>query len=333
MSGALQSFKVVAKRQESRLITSFELEPLQDWPGFRPGQFLVFRLAEGLVRSYSLSGCPDRKGPCRITVKREGVGSSHLHDCVALGDIVQAEGPRGAFVLNEDSPRPVVLLAGGVGLTPLLSMLHRLAQGQRRTLFLHAVENGADHPLRDEVLELCQGPQMTAHFLYRAPTDEDRAEHRFHSEGLISKALLQRLLPLDDYEFYICGPLPFMQACHALLHDLGVPRDRIADEAFGPGLPRVAPSPTATAATQGERVTFRASGLSAAWDDSANLLDFAEAQGLTPTFSCRAGICGTCLAPLAQGTVEWTEEPLIPPPEGEILLCCTRPKGPVTLEL
>lgn len=329
MTGTVRSFKVVEKRQESRLITSFLLEPLDGWRPFRPGQFLVFRLPGGLVRNYSLSGSPDAPGLYRITVKREGAGSSHMHS-LAVGDILQAQGPRGDFVLDEDSPRPVVLLAGGVGLTPLLSMLHRLAKGQRRTLFLHAVENGADHPLRDEVLRLCEAPHLTAHFLYRTPSDQDRAAHRFHSEGLIGKALLQSLLPLDDYDFYLCGPPPFMQACHDHLHDLGVRRERIAHEFFGPAS-RSVPPPAMV--DTGDSVTFRSSGLSAAWDGSPSLLDFAEAQGLTPEFSCRAGICGTCRVPMPEGEVDWIEEPLVPPPEGHILLCCTRPKGAVVLDL
>ncbi|NBZ90106.1 2Fe-2S iron-sulfur cluster-binding protein [Stagnihabitans tardus] len=336
MSSPALSLKVVAKRQESRLIASFLLEPEGEFRPFRPGQFLVFRLPGGVIRNYSLSGAPDAKGQYRITVKREamGQGSGHLHDQVSVGDVLQAEGPRGDFVLHTESPRPVVLLAGGVGLTPLLSMLHHLAQTDRRTLFVHAVENGADHPLREEVLALAARPNVTAHFCYRAPTDQDRAEGRFHSEGFLSKATLQALLPLDDYDFYLCGPPAFMQACYAILRDLGVARDRIAHEFFGPASQLdPAPAKPAPVASQGNDVTFLAANKTAPWDDSPSLLDFAETQGLQPAFSCRAGVCGTCVTRLVEGSVDWTDDPLDPPPEGHILLCCTRPKGAVVLEL
>lgn len=336
MSGTGLMLTVVKKQRESRLITSFLLKPVGPWRSFRPGQFLVFRLPGGVIRNYSLSGAPDDAGLYRITVKREsmGQGSGHLHDHVAVGDVLHAEGPRGEFVLDEQSPRPVVLLAGGVGLTPLVSMLHALAQTDRRTLFLHAVENGTDHPLRDEVLRLCEKPNLSAHFCYRAPSDEDRRSGCFHAEGFVTKRMLQSLLPLDDYDFYLCGPPPFMQACYGILRDLGVPRDRIAHEFFGPASQLEAPlAKPAAVVVAGDSVTFETARLTAAWDGSASLLDFAEAQGLEPAFSCRAGVCGTCVTRLIEGAVDWTEDPLDTPPEGHILLCCTRPKGAVVLEM
>lgn len=339
MSGAALTLQVVGKEVESRLITSFWLKPLGPWQSYKPGQFLVFRLPGGLIRNYSLSGPPDDGGRYRITVKREamGQGSGHLHDQVGPGDLLHAEAPRGDFVLDEESPRPVLLLAGGVGLTPLVAMLHRLAQTGRRTLFLHAVENGADHALRDEVLRLCAAPNLRAHFCYRAPSEADRAAGLFHSEGFVTKEILQSLLPLDDYDVYLCGPPGFMQACFAILRDLGVPRARIAHEFFGPAS-QLEPAPakpaeTAETPVAGDAVTFRTSARTAPWDDSASLLDFAEAQGLTPDFSCRAGVCGTCVTRLIDGAVDWTDDPLDPPPEGHILLCCTRPRGAVVLEL
>ncbi len=165
--------RVLAKVPESRTITSFHLAPVEEdgWHEFGPGQFLVFRIptsgADGFVlRNYSVSSDPGRSGVYRITVKRErceqsptgsGVGSGYLHDRVAVGDELRAEGPRGAFVLDGTSRRPLVLLSGGVGVTPLVSMLHRLAAGTERTVhFIHACDNVDLHALGDEVEEIAR---------------------------------------------------------------------------------------------------------------------------------------------------------------------------------
>lgn len=356
-------FRVAAKVRESSIITSFHLEPVDPagWRAWRPGQFLVLRLPAGpdgapILRNYSLSGPPDAQGRYRITVKREpaaapehspGLGSNFLHDRVAVGDLVEAEGPRGDFVLDEASDRPVLLLSGGVGLTPMVAMLHRLAaQGDRRVLFLHGCENGDVHALRDEVAGLARlRAGLRAHIVYRSPAADDLAGGRMDGTGIISRELLQSLLCLDDYEVYLCGPPAFMQALYTLLRGLGVAENRIAYEFFGPATvlkaaaPTVGPPPltppAAVPASAGlPEVEFRASGRRAAWDGGvASLLELAEGQGLEPEFSCRAGVCGSCAVGLVSGKVEYFEEPLDPPAEGQVLLCCSRPLGPVVLDV
>jgi uncharacterized protein len=346
-------FRVVAKLPESSIITSFHLEPVQaeDWQPFAPGQFLVFRLPAldgAILRNYSISG-PAETGRYRISVKREpaaagfaaGLGSGFLHDQVKVGDLVEAQGPRGDFVLDRTSDRPVVLISGGVGLTPMVAMLHDLAQAGRRVVFLHGCENGDVHALRDEVIGLAaNNPLLTAHFCYRNPSADDRANARFHSEGVITRALLQSLLCLDDYEVYLCGPPPFMQALYPMLRGLGVAEARIAYEFFGPATvlkDTPAPKPVAEPAAQADGaiiVRFAATGKEALWDARADsLLSFAEDQGLTPDFSCRAGICGTCVTRILSGSVEYFEEPLDELAEGEVLLCCSKPVGPIVLDL
>lgn len=359
--GGFRSLKVVAKVVESSLITSFHLQAVDGsaLPAFRPGQFLVFKIpsddAKGYVlRNYSLSGSPGALGQYRISVKREpsagpglpvGLSSNYLHDQIDVGDVLTADGPRGEFVLDQASDRPVVLLSGGVGLTPMVAMLHDLATASdRRTLFVHACDNGDVHALRDEVERLiAHRPGLSAHYCYRAPDAADRSAGRFHSEGLITRAVLQDLLCLDDYEFYLCGPPPFMAAMYQTLRGLGVAKDRIAYEFFGPATVLDAdatPKPVAAAAaapvaTDGAiTVEFRKSGLTATWDGAAeSLLSFAEDQGLQPDFSCRAGICGTCVSRIVSGDVSYFEEPLEELAEGELLLCCSRPKTSVVLDL
>ncbi|MEI2686495.1 MAG: hypothetical protein V9G14_09755 [Cypionkella sp.] len=209
-----------------------------------------------------------------------GQSSNYLHDNVCVGDVLIADGPRGEFVLDEVSDRPVVLFSGGVGLTPMVAMLHALVnRSARRTLFLHACENGEVHALRDEVNGLIgQRPGLSAHYCYRAPSAEDRIANRFDSEGFITREVMQSLLCLDDYDFYLCGPPPFMQAMYQTLRDLGVAKDRIAYEFFGPAtVLGTEASPKMVAPTAGTSpqpvvgvitVEFRKSGLVAEWDSA-----------------------------------------------------------------
>jgi ferredoxin-NADP reductase len=227
----------------------------------------------------------------------------------------------------------------------MVAMLHQLARhSDRRVLFLHACDNGAVHAMRDEVLQLVANrPGLAAHFCYRLPSDADRANGCFDSEGFVTRALLQELLCLDDYEFYLCGPPPFMQALYPTLRSLGVEKSRIAYEFFGPATvleaeaAPVTPAPKpANPATAGDTpsVTFRKSGISAAWDPKAqSLLVFAEEQGLTPEFSCRAGVCGSCKSHLVEGNVTYFEEPLDELAANEVLLCCARPTTAIVLDL
>lgn len=366
-AGGFRPLKVIGKVRESSTITSFHLEPAEPggWRAFEPGQFLVFRFPADnerghVLRTYSVSCAPGHPGRYRISVKREaaprpgipdGLGSCHLHDAVAVGDVLMADGPRGDFHLDRRSSRPVVLLSGGVGLTPMVSMLHALVeQSDRRAVFIHACDNGDVHALGDEVRALAASrPGIEAHFVYRFPTEADRAAKRHQAEGVVTRELLQRLLPLDDYEFYLCGPPPFMQAVFRLVRSLGVPKERIAYEFFGPAtvlepdeaVAKPVPPPAAAqvlhaapAANGAITVTFRKSGLSAQWVDGAeSLLSLAESHGLAPEFSCRAGVCGTCKTGLVDGEVSYFEEPLDDPGAGQVLICCARPQGNLVLDL
>jgi ferredoxin-NADP reductase/ferredoxin len=352
-------FKVVEKMRESSVITSFHLEPLDPdgWQSFAPGQFLVFRISKPdgsgtVLRNYSLSSPPSRHGSYRITVKREdapgpglpaGLCSTFLHDKIDVGDTLEAQGPRGSFILDRSSARPVVLLSGGVGLTPMVAMLHDLAAGNSRQVhFIHACDNGEVHALRDEVESLCATrPGLMAHFCYRRPTPEDEAANHHHSSGLVSKELLQKLLPLDDYDVYLCGPPPFMSTIYETIRGLGVSRDRIAYEVFGPAtvLGDEQPARDAVVAsreekTDGIEVEFRRSGVRSSWTGtSESLLAFAEGCGLSPAFSCRAGICSTCKCRLLSGNVTYFEEPLNELGFGEVLLCCARPISSVVVDI
>ncbi|WP_336973662.1 2Fe-2S iron-sulfur cluster-binding protein [Alcaligenes sp. PF14] len=382
-----RDYRVLEKLRESDVITSFVLEPVDGVvPPYQPGQYLVFRLeidGQTVLRNYSVSGDPDCTDRLRISVKHEkapaglnvadGVASTWLHQHVQPGDVLNAAGPMGEFVLDESSQRPVVLLSGGVGQTPLLAMLHRLLKrSQRKVYVIHACDNSAVHAFADEMRELvAQREGVQLYFCYRNPTEHDEQAGLHHVAGLITREQLQSWLPLDDYEFYLCGPSAFMQSNYGVLRSLGVARERIHYEFFGPATvlentladdgaasavqDHVQPAPSSRVdanvleldspveavrgdATAGEdaaqTVTFLPDGRQAQWhEDCPSLLDLAEETGLSPDFNCRAGLCNTCMCTLVSGEVDYFEEPLDPVPEGKILLCCSRPRGPVAVEL
>lgn len=382
-----RDYRVLEKQRESEVITSFVLQPVDGvMPPYQPGQYLVFRLeidGQIVLRNYSVSGDPDCTDRLRISVKHEkapagssvadGLASSYLHQQVQPGDVLSAAGPMGEFVLDESSQRPVVLLSGGVGQTPLLAMLHRLLKrSQRKVYVIHACDNSAVHAFADEMRELvAQREGVQLYFCYRNPTEHDEQAGLHHVAGLITREQLQRWLPLDDYEFYLCGPSAFMQSNYGVLRSLGVARERIHYEFFGPATvlentladdgvasavqDQVQPAPSsrvdanvldldspveavrgaATAAEDAaQTVTFLPDGRQAQWhEDCPSLLDLAEETGLSPDFNCRAGLCNTCMCTLVSGEVDYFEEPLDPVPEGKVLLCCSRPRGPVAVEL
>lgn len=382
-----RDYRVLEKQRESEVITSFVLQPVDGvMQPYQPGQYLVFRLeidGQIVLRNYSVSGDPDCTDRLRISVKHEkapagssvadGLASSYLHQQVQPGDVLSAAGPMGEFVLDESSQRPVVLLSGGVGQTPLLAMLHRLLKrSQRKVYVIHACDNSVVHAFADEMRELvAQREGVQLYFCYRNPTEHDEQAGLHHVAGLITREQLQRWLPLDDYEFYLCGPSAFMQSNYGVLRSLGVARERIHYEFFGPATvlentladdvaasavqDQVQPAPSsrvdanvleldspveavrgaATAAEDAaQTVTFLPDGRQGQWhEDCPSLLDLAEETGLSPDFNCRAGLCNTCMCTLVSGEVDYFEEPLDPVPEGKVLLCCSRPRGPVAVEL
>ncbi len=351
-------FEIVSKKRESATITSFRLAPLDggQWRPFEAGQFLTLRIPDGkggyALRNYTVSSSPREEGSYRITVKREaapsdevpqGLSSCWLHDAVEPGAVIEIDTPRGGFKLDAASTRPVVQLSDGVGLTPTVSMLNVLArESERAVWFIHACDSAEVHALRDEVEALAASrPGISVHFCYRFAGDGDRC----HSRGFLSRATLQSLLPLDDYDIYMCGPPPFMQALYGILTGLGVRKERIAYEFFGPAslltaegetpARKAPPAPAPVAAEDGGvKIVLEKSGRSFAWDGaSESILAFLEAQGIEPAFSCRAGVCGTCEQGLVSGEVDYFEEPLDDMPADRVLLCCTRPKSSVVLDL
>ena len=339
---AFRRFRVAQVTPESAGVTSFALEPVDRKPlaPFEPGQFATVRIdvpgAGRLLRSYSLSSAPDPRRH-RISVKREGACSGHLHAAVDVGDVLELAGPSGSFVLDRESRRPVVLLSAGVGATPVLAMLHALVadETEREVWWLHGARNGSEHPFREEVRELIgRLPNGRFHVRYSRPEPRDRPGHDYHADGRITAADLRGLGVPDGAEHYLCGPAAFLDGLTAGLRAEGVPDEQIRSERFGgAAAPRPA-APAPASAASGSAVAFSRSGVNVTWDQScATLLDLAEANGVQAASGCRIGSCHSCRTDVLDGSVSHDPAPLDPPPAGSALLCCARPVGDVVLDV
>ncbi|QCP60490.1 NO-inducible flavohemoprotein [Pantoea sp. SO10] len=238
-----RDFRIRAINQESSVIKSFELVPNDGKPvaTFLPGQYLAISLqpagCENIQhRQYSLTHQPNGQF-YRIAVKREALGSMSgwLHDRAQVGDIVQCAAPAGDFILQAEAATPITLISAGVGQTPMLAMLATLAQQQHAAAvnWLHAAEAGSQHAFAEEVKSLgARLPNFTSHVWYRQPESADVG--RYDAQGLMDLASVSSALNQADRQFWICGPLPFMQFVARQLVDAGINADRIHYEVFGP---------------------------------------------------------------------------------------------------
>lgn len=246
-----RAFRVERKVKESDVIASFYLVP-EDGGAlaeFEPGQYVSMKMQiageeHTHIRQYSLSDSSG-KAYYRITVKREDAGQDHpagkvstyLHEQIHEGAIVWLSAPAGDFTLNQADERPVVLLSGGVGLTPMISMLNTLAEKypDRPVTFIHAAQNGNVHAMKEAVATLARShPQLSVYYCYEKPTVHDRNEKAFHKEGYIDLAWLKQAIADPNAQYYFCGPIPFMQAINRSLREWGIPEADIHFEFFGP---------------------------------------------------------------------------------------------------
>jgi ferredoxin-NADP reductase/MOSC domain-containing protein YiiM len=322
--------------RESTTVTSLHLADPDGraLPPTRPGQHLPVRVPAG-VRSYSLSSAPGA-GTYRISVKREpqGVVSGYVHAALRPGIEIEAAAPRGDFVLD-DGDEPVVLLSAGIGITPVLAMLHELAArgSEREVWWLHADRRPDDEPFASETRAL----------LARLP--RVRA-YSFHSAGPAGRLTADRIAELDlpaGAGAYVCGPATFMADMAAALQAAGLDPARVHSETFGtlapitPGVverSRRAPHVPDGPAGDGPLVTFTRSGVAAPFDDDrGSLLEFAESCDVPARWQCRSGVCRTCETPLLAGEVEYAPAPLEDPAPGTVLLCCARPRTELVVDM
>jgi nitric oxide dioxygenase len=246
-----RTFVVREKRPESNVITSFILEPADGGPvvNFEPGQYISIAVdvpALGLqqIRQYSLSDMPNGSS-YRISVKRESGGaqpagyvSCLLHDHVNVGDEVKLAAPYGSFHIDVNAKTPIVLISGGVGLTPMVSMLKKAIQDpQRQVMFVHGARNSGVHAMRDRLREAVKTyANLDAIVFYDDPLPQDVAGRDYDHAGLVDVKAIKDSILLPDADYYICGPIPFMRLQHDALKELGIREARIHYEVFGPDL-------------------------------------------------------------------------------------------------
>jgi ferredoxin-NADP reductase/MOSC domain-containing protein YiiM len=347
-----RQMRVASIHKESDNVTSFVLDPVDGQPlgMFQAGQFVVLRLhvdpnKPPVLRSYSLSDLP-AADHLRISVKSElnGIGSSFLCNRAREGDVMDVSAPRGSFTLRP-SQNPAVLLSAGVGATPVMSMLHTLAseKSQREVWWIYGARNRADHPFAEESRSLLkQLSRGQGCILYSRPTAGDQIGADFDAPGHIDTALLQRIGVPQGADFYLCGPSSFLKNMRDGLKSWGVPAENVHTEIFGaldsitPGMAQVAHIPHLPQGPPGPgpAVTFARSGITVAWDPKlASLLELAEACDVSVRWSCRTGVCHTCMTGLISGSISYNPEPLESPAPGNLLICCSQPNAVVTLDL
>lgn len=347
-----RQMRIARIHKESDSVTSFILSPIdgQRLPLCQAGQFVVLRLLidphkPAVLRSYSLSDFP-AADHFRISVKSElnGTGSSFLCNRVREGDVLDVSAPRGSFNLRPGK-NSVVLLSAGVGATPVMSMLHALAaeRSKRDIWWIYGARNRAEHPFAEESRSLLK--QLThgrGYILYSKPAAADQVGVDFDAPGRVDAALLERIgVPLSS-DFYLCGPASFLQSMSDGLRNWGVSASSVHTEIFGsldaitPGMVQVAHTPHVPKGPpgSGSPVSFARSGITIAWDPKfASLLELAEAYDIPVRWSCRTGVCHTCMTGLIAGSIAYNPEPLESPAPGNVLVCCSRPKADVTLDL
>lgn len=323
-------------------------------PRFEPGQYLTchFDTAAGerpLVRCYSLSDRPQDEY-YRLTVKRclppaeapaapAGRGSSRLH-AMQVGDVLPVSAPRGGFFLDRTRKHPLVFIAAGIGVTPIVSMLAELAASDdpRLAYLFYGVRNSEHHVFRDQIQQLAEAcPQLHMFVAYSQPLATDLEQHDYRHGGHLTVDYIQNALPPGLYDYYLCGPGGMMESMvEGLLAD-GVTEDRILYEAFGPASIRrtpAAPLPRLAASGPPPTVRFASSQQQVDWDDQCeSLLDLMEGIGVAIDSGCRAGNCGMCAARVLEGDIATVKQPGASTPDGYCLACISVPRSPVVLEL
>ena len=320
-------------------------------PAARPGQYVTLRVQpnkrqRSLLRNYSLSGPPEA-GYYRITVKREprGAASGYLHTRLAVDDQLDIAAPRGSFILDQ-TDAPVLLISAGIGATPVLAMLQALVHegSEREIWWLHSAHDGREQSFAAEARALLTSlPNARAHVYYSRPGPSDLQGRDYDSAGRLTASLLAELTPPSNAEAYMCGPTAFMDDISAGLAALGFDASRIHIELFGPAggvtpgiaaTPARAPHPPAGQPGNGPTIAFARSDLTIPWGgDYGTLLELAESCDVPVRWSCRTGVCHTCETTLIEGNVDYSPDPVEPPTDGSVFICCSQPRDDIVLDL
>jgi ferredoxin-NADP reductase/MOSC domain-containing protein YiiM/ferredoxin len=348
----LQINSISVETEDVRSFTLGAVDGLR-LPDALPGQHVVVKLhpegsSASLTRNYSLSGSPGA-GVYRISVKREvgGAASGYLHEHAGVGDTLAVSAPRGSFTLVS-GPGTVVLVSGGIGVTPLLAMLQALVatdkQCPRDVWWIHGARDGRHHAFAEEALRLLASLRVgRSYVVYSQARDSDELGRSYDGQGRVDLSLLQRLGVPQGADFYICGPTGLNEALGSALKLWGVAEGRVHTEVFGAGKafsPGVvdgehkSPHAPEGKAGAGPNVVFTRSNLVVPWNERfASLLELAEACAVPVRWSCRVGVCHNCECALVDGNVRYAPEPLDAPADGNVLICCATPVTEIQLDL
>lgn len=340
-------FRISRRVEESATISSFYLDPVDGEAPIRhkAGQYLPIRIRtpEGpgpLIRTYTISQAPSDPS-YRLSIKREGTVSMFLHQ-LDVGAIIEARGPAGSFTLRENNSRTSVLIAAGIGITPMIAMLrHRLFEERRtrrapQTWLFYSARSMRERAFDRELASIAEDGKKWLRLVRVLADTTDAVEARdYDASGRITTTLVASYVPVKDCDFYLCGPPGFMQDVYDGLRDLGVLDQNLHAEAFGPAALRrkgcasettAMPDVLPDVSSRAVNVRFERSRVEAVWEPgSGSLLDIAERAGLTLSYSCRSGVCGSCRAPVTGGHVTYEDRPAFDVPAGEALLCCAFP--------
>jgi len=318
-------------------------------PAARAGLYITLRVAgagqPAPVRSYSLSSAPGTP-EYRISVKAEAHGevSPYLNRSLRAGSTLEVAAPRGDFLLDDGSG-PVLLISAGIGITPVLSMLHQLAQArsEREIWWIYSARDPRAHPLGTEARGLLRSLPHTREHLFYSQATPAEVRRDGAVAGHVTKDTLAALGLPASAQAYVCGPPAYMADVRDALAAAGIGSASVHTELFGalpstnPGVvgqaapaPHQPPGPPGT----GPAVTFARSGISAPFAATwRSLLDLADACDVPSRWSCRTGVCHTCITPLLSGAVSYSPDPLEPPSEGQVLICCSQPRSDVVLDM
>ena len=344
---------VAGIHDESIDCRSFKLQSLDNepLPQYMGGQSIQVRIpsndgSNGVSRFYSLSSGPGEHG-YRITVRRvpQGQFSTQLHDTINVGDVLEIKAPRGRFHIPVDAPdRPLHLIAAGIGITPMLSMLlHSLEETPSREVHLYyQLRDEKNAPFLKALRFLNQSLGQTSFFRLRVWFSGGAENQIPNPDDFIGRITADQVITgppgsNTDCDYRICGPVKFMESMAQQLIALGAQPETVQYESFGGKLNRPAASlvkADAGAPSIEHRVTFCNSKTEAVYNNASDtLLDVAEASSVPVMSSCRSGICGSCVHRKKRGQVEYTEQPECEFSEGEVVLCMARPTSDIELEV
>jgi ferredoxin-NADP reductase len=310
---------------------------------FVPGQFLNLAFWIGgarMNRSYSISSSPTQREYVDLTVRREprGAVSRHIVDLLKVGDQIEAGGPVGKFTFTGNEADSIVLISGGVGITPMVSISRYLTEQlwPGDIFFIYVCRTPVDYILADEIAALeRRNPKLHVAITMTRPEGTDWKGPRGH---LTKEFLTQTVPDLTSRRIHLCGPIPMMDATKALLAEMGVPPDQLKTEAFGTPKPSPAAAGTtakATAKATGPLVTFSKNNKSSKIHTDQTVLELSEELGIGIEFSCRVGTCGVCKVKMTSGEVDQAVQDALDADDktnGIILACQAKPKGDIAVE-